>query len=208
MVTRQVDLADTINADIDQYIQDTLQNDPKWKYWNDWEGGKIETTLMKGANGIILLVVDTQSLTHFFRFRWVVCQFDMLQNCINPFMMEEALRNLPPTLDKTYERILESIHESHRRYAQKLLQWLSFSARPLQIKELTEVLVIDFVEEQPIYDTKHRLRNPRDILTICSSLVSSPTSDDGEIRLAHFSVREYLISTRITERLTPFFSFI
>ncbi len=185
MVTRQVDLADTINADIDQYIQDTLQNDPKWKYWNDWEGGKIETTLMKGANGIILLVVDTQSLTHFFRFRWVVCQFDMLQNCINP-----------------------SIHESHRRYAQKLLQWLSFSARPLQIKELTEVLVIDFVEEQPIYDTKHRLRNPRDILTICSSLVSSPTSDDGEIRLAHFSVREYLISTRITERLTPFFSFI
>ena len=52
MVTRQVDLANTINADIEQYIQGTLQNDPKWKYWNDWEGGKIEMTLMKGANGM------------------------------------------------------------------------------------------------------------------------------------------------------------
>ena len=155
----------------------------------------------------ILLVVDTQSLTHFFRFRWVVCQFDMPQNCINPFMMEEALRNLPPTLDKTYERILESIHESHQKYAQKLLQWLSFSARPLQIKELAEVLVIDLVEEQLIYDTKYRLRNPRDILAICSCLINIPTSDDGEIQLAHFSVREYLISTRIPERLAPFFSF-
>ena len=52
IVTRQIDLTDTINTDIEQYIQGTLQNDPKWKYWNDWEGGMIETTLKKGANGM------------------------------------------------------------------------------------------------------------------------------------------------------------
>jgi hypothetical protein len=51
--------------------------------------------------------------------------------------------------------------------------------------------------------TSNRLLNPQDILTICSSLVfiSEPTAGDayekGEIKLAHFSVKEFLVSDRI-----------
>jgi hypothetical protein len=60
------------------------------------------------------------------------------------------------------------------------------------------------IDDDPRFDPENRLPEPRDILTICSSLVTTATSTverrDGdtyeieELRLAHFSVKEYLIS--------------
>jgi hypothetical protein len=45
------------------------------------------------------------------RFRWAVCQLDTLGKCRNRAMLRHALAALPPTLDKTYERILCAIAE-------------------------------------------------------------------------------------------------
>jgi len=70
---------------------------------------------------------------------------------------------------------------------------------------MVEVIAIDTQQSQ--FNPENRLPDPRDLLTICSSLVTTVSvaadGNDGtsnemiELRLAHFSVKEYLISDRI-----------
>ncbi len=118
-------------------------------------------------------------------------------------MLRKALKSLPKTLDDTYVRILCTIKAEYYSYAFKILQWLVFSVRPLSIQEAAEILAIDEEGERG-FDPEYRLEDPRDILTICSSLVTitiaknDHNEDYEELRLAHYSVKEYLISDRVS----------
>jgi hypothetical protein len=102
-------------------------------------------------------------------------------------------------LDATYDHILQNIDEEYIQDALQILQWLAYSARPLRIEELVEVIAVD-IEGNPRFDPERRLPEPRDILTICSSLVTTMKATEGpydkttaeQVRLAHFSVKEYL----------------
>ena len=79
----------------------------------------------------------------------------------------------------------------------------------MQLEEVVEVLAIDWeVDKKPTFDLAFRLPNPLDLLAICSSLVtleeSMLVSQDAStpqkrtlVKLAHSSVRDYLISDRI-----------
>ena len=125
---------------------------------------------------------------------------DSLRKCLKLDALRKALNTLPKTLNDTYERILSSLDEEYEEYALKIFQWLCFSIRPMRIKEMVEVLAIDSTNEF-CFKPEQRLPDPRDILTICSTLVnvtaaatSTQTSETEELRLAHFSVKEYLIS--------------
>jgi len=148
-----------------------------------------------------------KKLTDAVRFRWAVCQLDILGSCVTRPQLRKALHSLPKDLDATYERILCNIDDSNVAYALKILQWLTFSARPLSLEEIAEVVAID-VHDDPRFDPERRLAAPRDVMTICSSLITI----DGEeivdykvekverytpVRLAHFSVKEYLVSDRV-----------
>lgn len=115
------------------------------------------------------------------------------------------MASLPKTLDETYDHILCSIDEERCEIVLKILQWLAYSARPLQIEEVADVIAVN-VKSKPRFDPESRFREPRDILTICSSLVTSSTDSaessynkkvGEQIKLAHLSVRDYLISERI-----------
>jgi hypothetical protein len=101
----------------------------------------------------------------------VTCQIDVLRGCHSPAEIVEALRSLPKSLDETYERILLSIPTSHRKDAVRILQWLVFSARPLRIDEVAELLVAD-PERSPEFDLNRRLFDPQDIASYCGSLVT------------------------------------
>src|SRR4051812_10878037 len=85
-------------------------------------------------------------------------------------MLRKELASLPETLDETYDRILCSIHELYSQYALQIQQWLAFSARPLRIEEIAEVTAVDTGGDSR-FEAKNRLKEPRDILIICSSLV-------------------------------------
>ncbi|KAH0559449.1 hypothetical protein GP486_004039 [Trichoglossum hirsutum] len=182
-----------VNSDIQLYIRERLHNDPKLKLkkWSEKVREEIEETLMSGAYGM---------------FRWVVCQLDELRKCLKVETLRKALKSLPKTLDDTYARILLNIDEDYAQDALKVLQWLSFSNRPLRIEEVAEVVAVD-LESDPQFDSNRRLSEPHDLLIICSSLitVSSTTlelsngtlEETEELRLAHFSVKEYLTSERI-----------
>ncbi|KAH6666209.1 hypothetical protein B0J14DRAFT_199342 [Halenospora varia] len=181
-----------VNIDIHTHLSERLQTDSKLKRWPANVRGEIEQTLMDGAQGM---------------FRWVVCQLEVLQKCLKVDALRKALKSLPKTLDETYARILNNIDEEYSQDALRILQWLVYSARPLCIEEAAEVVAIDIKQSQ--FDPENRLRDPRDLLTICSSLVTTvlvttesnngASNETTELKLAHFSVKEYLVSDRIRE---------
>jgi hypothetical protein len=101
---------------------------------------------------------------------------------------------------------LTSIKE-HREDAIRILQFLTFSERPLTIKEVVDAIVVD-PSRSPQFDPELRLPIPREILKICSSLVSFTTRLANhnereetlmELQLAHSSVKDYLMSGRVEE---------
>ncbi|KAI9871132.1 MAG: hypothetical protein M1830_003282, partial [Pleopsidium flavum] len=184
-----------LDRDIRLYIDNRLHSDNKLKRWSKHADlmKEIETTLVDGADGM---------------FRWVVCQLDALPKCLKIDAVRKTLKTLPRTLDETYERILKSIDEDYQAEAFIALQWLAFSARPMRLEEIAEAVSMAG-KEPPVYDPANRLSDPTDVLTICSSLVTLTTrkgdrshepEEVNELRLAHFSVKEYLISQRITGR--------
>ena len=95
--------------------------------------------------------------------------------------------------------------------------WLMASERPVYLNELAEAAVIDISVDQP-FDPEDRLFDPQSILAVLSALVSVVPDDQDEdeedskamtellplgkfteIRLAHYSVREYLSSGRLAQ---------
>lgn len=123
---------------------------------------------------------------------------------------------MPRTLDDTYERILSAIDETYQSEARRALFWLAFSERPLSIDEVAEAACIDPDDDMP-FDPEDRFHDPRnDILEILGSLVSTSARSPGDrfngeddryaIKLAHFSVREYLLSGRLRNRPSAIFS--
>jgi ankyrin repeat protein len=135
----------------------------------------------------------------------VHCQVETLRFCF-PQSIRRILNDLPETLDATYERTLLGISKQTREYASRLFQCLIISIRPLHVKELAELFVI-----QPYGDVAPAGWRPEDpeefIISTCSTLVSI-VDIDGEkvVQFSHFSVREYLTSGRIgnSEHLSPF----
>ena len=83
--------------------------------------------------------------------------------------MRNSLRNLPRTLDDTYDRILKNIPKEYRREAHYTLQMLTVSARPLELIEIAEAVAVDCEKER--FDPDDRLREPEALLEICSSLL-------------------------------------
>lgn len=142
----------------------------------------------------------------FERFRWVVCQLDALRKCLKVDAVRKALKTLPKDLDATYDRILNSIEKDYREEAFSVLQWLAFSAHPMRLEEIAEATSMAG-ENHPVFKPENRLSEPTDVLTICTGLVTRTDRkgrDRGEpdtvteLRLAHFSVKEYLLSPRIS----------
>jgi hypothetical protein len=99
---------------------------------------------------------------------------------------------------------------------------LTWSERPLRIEEAVDFLAVN-PNRQPGFDEQHRMPDPREIVRLCSSLMtivdvpqddigySTRTTDEDEnrtvreMRLSHFSVKEYLTSDRVDERFRQSF---
>ena len=113
------------------------------------------------------------------------------------------LEELPETLDETYERILRDITKANRGHAHRLLQCLTAAVRPLRVAELAEVLAIDFGTAACGGTSK---LNPdwrwddqqQAVLSTCSSLISIVDENDFQVvQFSHFSVKEFLMSSRL-----------
>ena len=139
-----------------------------------------------------------------YRFRWVFCQLDALQHCIPP-NLRQYLNELPDTLDETYDRILKDINKAQRDNAHRLLQCLTVAVRPLRVEELAELLAFDFQASTkgglPTLKEDWRWDDEEEaVLSTCSSLITIiPRDNSRVVQFSHFSVKEYLTSSRLAQ---------
>ncbi len=147
------------------------------------------------------MMFNDASLIPVCRFRWVYCQLDFLRRCL-PGRIQKALRELPTSLDATYERTLKDIDGPHREYAQRLFQCVAVASRPLRVEELAEFIAFDFKAGNiPRFHEDWRAEDPVEgVLSTCSTLLSIVDEGDSRVvQFSHFSVKEYLASPRLAE---------
>ena len=205
-----------MNSDIEDYILGQFMNDSKLKKFPTQLKSEAQDVLSKKANG---MCVPTCKCLYYppltmHRFRWVFCQLQELKRCRTKQKFMDALHSLPETLAETYQRIVESVDEDSREPMLRSLAWIAFARRPLTIAEVAEAAVLN-PEQDELLDTDNRFLEPvTDILEILGSLVvvEDHETSDGEIsdensdceseylesskaiKLAHFTVKEYLIT--------------
>jgi ankyrin repeat protein len=105
--------------------------------------------------------------------------------------------------------MLQSIDSEYQKQVSSVLKWLAFSLRPLFLEELAEIFILDHEKAVP-FDESDRLFSIEEVLTYLPGLVTQvPIAryDDyssirhdtyvTEIKFAHFSIKEYLSSSRI-----------
>lgn len=129
-----------------------------------------------------------------YRVRWADCQLTELRKCLRPSAVRRCLSTLPKTLDETYSRILEAIPEIQRQDAITALTWLVCAKQPLTIHELVEAIIINLEDEESPIGITDRIVDEEILLNILRGLAST---SGGRVRLAHFSVQEYLTSDRL-----------
>ncbi|KAL6815059.1 ankyrin repeat-containing domain protein [Trichoderma sp. SZMC 28015] len=184
---------ETLNNDIRQYIISTLAMD-NFEDWSVDIKEEVKQTLIKKADSM---------------FQYVRFQLEVLQELSSVHDIHHALLDLPIGLDATYDRILANIDVKFQRRVINSLKWLAFSKRVLTIKELAEIFIIDPKRKIP-FDESARLFSSSTILKYFSGLIVIEkvwNLPDKVVRLVHFSIKEYLTSDRIEERLTSAFSF-
>lgn len=110
--------------------------------------------------------------------------------------------------------MLENIDSKHRGQVASSLKWLAFSLRPLRLDELAEIFILDPTHAVP-FDENERLFKPEDVLKYLPGLVTTAPvrvhdfhtiwfdTEAIEIKLAHFSIKEYFISQRIRQDQGP-----
>ena len=111
---------------------------------------------------------------------------------------------MPPTLDETYEQTLGKVNEADWEFTHRLFQFVAVTSRPLRVEELAELLAFDFKARPiPKFHEGWRLKDPVDaVLSMCSSLLTVVyvrRSTAPVIQFSHFSVKEFLTSTRLAE---------
>ncbi|KAK2788575.1 hypothetical protein FQN53_003426 [Emmonsiellopsis sp. PD_33] len=190
---------EVVDVDIRHYVAHILDTRRKFGKWrkDDSLRREIETALMKKSKGM---------------FRWAACQLDTLEKCLTRSQLRKALGSLPATLDETYDRILVKIADEYVEYALRILTWLAFSARPLGLSEVAEVVAVD---TDSGFDPDGVLEDPMDVMAICSTLVTITPPHrrfhgrqkvvEKTVVLAHYSVKEYLLSDRIQQGLASRF---
>jgi ankyrin repeat protein len=126
---------------------------------------------------------------------------EILLDCLPP-SVQNTLEELPDSLDETYERILREIRKPNQGLAHRLMHCLVAAVRPLQVKELAEVLAFNFdAEGIPKLNSSWRWEDQEGaVMLACSSLVTIVKDGDSRIvQFSHFSVKEFLTADRLAE---------
>ncbi|KZP27087.1 ankyrin, partial [Athelia psychrophila] len=191
-VTLNSKLAD---EDIETYIDAMLSNMIRWDAQT--------IALVKGA-----LITDSDGM-----FRWVAFQISELSKCRTWRAVDDQLQNLPKDLEGMYERAL--LNSPHQRDLKRCLMWLAFSSRPLESEEVADVVTVDLPSNGlPSYDPNLRYFSTEDMLITCSGFVTETELDPKAypwkpirvIKLAHMSVKDYLVSDHIKAGAASYFS--
>lgn len=145
------------------------------------------------------------------RFRLAACQIQELEGCRDLNALQRCLKSLPRTLEETYNRSLSRIPRELFEGAILILQFLIHSDQTLLVEDAIDL--VSFGPATSTVELDKRMPDPKWIATYCRSLVTfhdtGPKSTvsflDKEIRLAHFTVEEFLISNNVDQKFRSYF---
>lgn len=116
--------------------------------------------------------------------------------------IREALRNLPPDLSTTYDRILRrSSNGCGHSYQKQILSFLLATLRPLGINELREALAV--VPGDTEWKPDNQVNNIYHALACCESLVIV-TEEERTVHFVHQSVMQFLLDQNSTSTALHF----
>ncbi|KAL2694902.1 hypothetical protein Neosp_001491 [[Neocosmospora] mangrovei] len=183
--------------DLGIYVTNQIKLTPKLASLPDHTKEEIQQKLVVEAGGM---------------FRWAALQMQELKKkrILRGRDVQNILSSLPKSLDATYERVLLQIDSDLVYEAKTALQWLSCCIRPLYVEELVDASIINPDDEVPF--SKDCRISPFDLVDLLPGLIKvNPLPDSSEamflpkhytVTLAHFSVKEYLVSSRILDSLS------
>lgn len=161
-----------------------------------------------GNSNLILL----HSLNILSRFRWVVCQIDILKRLKrNRDTITKALESLPRTLDETYERIFLQIPDEAQLFVHHALKWI-YAHNALRNNNICTSNLIQAIKRSTAgldssgYDYDYNEALLREfygclILLVVSPPKRGPHGKCGKpttaVSFAHYTVLEFLDSARI-----------
>jgi WD40 repeat protein len=166
--TQYLSLDDSVH-DLKLYVDkemEFMRATPKFKE-------RVTSTIMDMANG---------------NFLWVHLVLQEIMLCFTEADIEKALRELPAELESLYQRMEASLAKqprvSDQNLAQVILTWASCSRRPLNLSELSQVLL---PEHQPVLDLQHTISQ------VCGEFVNIDAK--GNVTMIHQTARDYLTKT-------------
>ena len=193
-----------VNDDIRIYVKaqiDLRLQDGSLSLRNTALKDKIFRTITTRAGGMYVIFyldcINKEKVlinTHY-RFLWVEFQLDAICAEISDKGIEQALERLPDDMDKTYERILETINKkprAQRELARRILIWTTYSLEPLLLEDLAYVISFER-DAKSLKDLKSSAPTEKIILNACAHLIS--IDQKYRVQFVHFSVREFLTST-------------
>lgn len=185
-----------VEADIRVFVAARIMAEQRFRNWPQGLRTEVQEALAIGAQGM---------------FRWAACQLDILRRLHHQSKIREAIKTLPKTLDETYERIFSYItttderdlvrHALHMVCFHDIL-WKGQVCLPAQL--LLESYS-EFRDDGDMVLSDDVLCDLATLKDACGCLITfsrkSPVEEETAI-IAHYTVREFLESTRGPANLT------
>ncbi|KAF4952521.1 hypothetical protein FGADI_6756 [Fusarium gaditjirri] len=113
--------------------------------------------------------------------------------------IQNQLEHLPTSLEDTYGRVLQHIDASpdpqRRNHARSILGWVGCAPSPMTLKEIEQALLVD-----PDCPSKlPRVQARVNVVQICGPIIDVV---DDCVQFVHFTVREYIFSTKIKNSIS------
>ncbi|KAG5756434.1 hypothetical protein H9Q70_000990 [Fusarium xylarioides] len=190
-----------LNWDLHLYIDSVLGTE-KYRWWPEHVKDKAKDVLIARADGM---------------FQYLVCQFEVLQHENSEASVLSTLDDLPSGLDETSNRMLRGLDPKYKLQVLGSLKWLALSRRPLHLDEIAEIFIFrpesvtEIQQTERLFDSRIALRHFPGLVTTETKKEWNTEAYDFEtntyVRLAHFTVKEYLVSERIKQSKAKEFCF-
>ena len=148
-----------------------------------------------------------------------MCQIDVLQRLkCERHIVEKALKNLPKTLDETYDAILLAMPQEELVIVNHILQWISYHNELHNGEGIPCEILIQAVGESTAelaVDGLERFYDNDTLRELCGCLIKIVSEEKVELNIglrrttltasfAHYTVREYLDSSRPKNSIVSF----
>lgn len=128
-------------------------------------------------------------------------------------VVRKALANLPKTLDETYDRIFLSIPEEELLFVHHALQWIYYNNELYDGEGIPYAVLLQAVQRSTAgltADQNERSYDEETLRELCGCLINITLEETkfgrptAAVSFAHYTVREYLDSTRISKHSTGY----